>query len=140
MNGAYIQILLAIIGFSAGVIVAGGLFSFIIGLGVISDFADRTHTGDKVMLYEECTALGGILGNLFFMYQIPIPHGEILLPVFGLFSGMFVGCWSMALAEILNIFPIFIRRVRILKAIPWLIVGMAFGKGAGSLIYYVNRW
>ena len=36
------QVLLALIGLGAGVGVAGGLFSFIIGLGVISDFADRT--------------------------------------------------------------------------------------------------
>lgn len=140
MTGWLMQLLLGIIGFSAGVAVAGGLFSFIIGLGVISDFADRTHTGDKVLLYEECTALGGILGNIFFIYQIHIPYGAVLVPVFGLFSGIFVGCWYMALAEILNIFPIFIRRVKILKAIPYLILGMAFGKGFGALLYYFNRW
>ena len=44
------QILLAIIGLSAGVAVAGGLFSFVIGLGVVSDFADRTHTGEHILL------------------------------------------------------------------------------------------
>ena len=38
------QILLAVIGLSAGVAVAGGLFSFIVELGVVADFADRTHT------------------------------------------------------------------------------------------------
>ncbi|QEK18846.1 hypothetical protein LAJLEIBI_02868 [[Clostridium] hylemonae DSM 15053] len=59
------QILLALIGLSAGVVVAGGLFSFIIGLGVVSDFADRTHTGEHVLLYEDCVALGGMLGNIF---------------------------------------------------------------------------
>ncbi|MCI5870184.1 MAG: stage V sporulation protein AB, partial [Dorea sp.] len=42
------NILLAIIGLSAGATAAGGLFSFIIGLGVVSDFADRTHTGEHV--------------------------------------------------------------------------------------------
>ena len=35
------NILLAVIGLSAGVIVASGLFSFVIELGVVSDFADR---------------------------------------------------------------------------------------------------
>ncbi len=134
------QVLLALIGFGAGVGVAGGLFSFIIGLGVISDFADRTHTGDKVLLYEECVALGGILGNLMSVYQFPIPYGAFLVPIFGLVSGIFVGCWSMALAEILNIFPIFIRRVKLLKSIPYIIVSMAFGKGIGAFIFYFNRW
>ncbi|OUP49109.1 stage V sporulation protein AB [Lachnoclostridium sp. An181] len=134
------QVLLGIIGFSSGVVIAGGLISFIIGLGVISQFADRTHTGDKILLYEECTALGGILGNLMYIYHIRIPYGEFLVPLFGIFGGIFVGCWAMALAEILNIFPIFIRRAKILKAIPYLIVGIALGKGLGGLLYFWQRW
>ena len=48
------QILLAVIGSSAGAVAAGGLFAFIAELGVISDFADRTHTGDKIQWYETC--------------------------------------------------------------------------------------
>ena len=51
------QVILAVIGLSSGIAVAGGLFSFIIGLGVVSDFADRTHTGANVILYEEMIAL-----------------------------------------------------------------------------------
>lgn len=31
------QVILAVIGLSSGIAVAGGLFSFIIGLGVVSD-------------------------------------------------------------------------------------------------------
>ena len=45
------QIFLGVIGLSAGVAVAGGLFAFIVELGVIADFADRTHTGDKILFY-----------------------------------------------------------------------------------------
>ena len=45
------QILVAVVGLASGFAVAAGLFSFIIGLGVVSDFADRTHTGKHVMLY-----------------------------------------------------------------------------------------
>ena len=55
------QLVLALVGLSAGAAVAGGLFSFIVELGVIADFADRTHTGDKLLFYETCVALGGII-------------------------------------------------------------------------------
>ncbi len=134
------EILLAVVGLSAGMVVAGGLFSFIIGLGVVSDFADRTHTGEHILLYEDSVALGGILGNIFWVYQIPIPFGEWLAPVFGILAGIFVGCWSMALAEILNVFPIFIRRVKLLKFIPCLILGIALGKGLGALLFFIQRW
>ena len=134
------QIVLAVIGLSAGITVAGGLFSFIIGLGVVSDFADRTHTGDHILLYEDAVALGGILGNIFFIYEIQIPYGGWLLPVFGLLGGIFVGCWSMALAEILDVFPIFIRRIKLVRCIPWAILGMALGRGIGAAIFFLNRW
>ena len=66
------EILLAIAGLSAGVAVAGGLFSFIVELGVIADFADRTHTGEHIRLYEDAIALGGILGTVFFIFQLRI--------------------------------------------------------------------
>ena len=67
------NILLAVIGLSAGVIVASGLFSFVIELGVVSDFADRTHTGEHILLYEDSVALGGILANIFWVFHISIP-------------------------------------------------------------------
>ena len=38
------NILLAVIGLSAGVIVASGLFSFVIELGVVSDFASHKYS------------------------------------------------------------------------------------------------
>ncbi len=134
------QVVLAILGLSAGMGTAAGLFSFIIGLGVVSDFADRTHTGDHIMLYEDSVALGGILGNIFWVYRIPIPHAAWIIPIFGLFAGVFVGCWSMALAEILNVFPIFIRRAKLLKCAPYIILAMAAGKGIGALVFFYNGW
>lgn len=70
------SLLMAVIGLSAGFTVAAGLGAFMIELGVISDFADRTHTGEHVLLYEDSAALGGILGNLFYIYQIAVPGGE----------------------------------------------------------------
>lgn len=134
------QILLAVIGLSAGVTVAGGLFAFIIELGLIADFADRTHTGDKILLYEDCTAIGGIIGNIIYLFKLPVPFGKVLLPIFGIMVGIFVGCWAMALAEILNVFPIFIRRIKIVRYISVLVISMAFGRGIGALLYFIKGW
>lgn len=134
------QIFLAIIGLSAGAGVAAGLFALIVELGVITDFADRTHTGEHVLLYEDCTALGGILGNLFFLFQIRIPFPQLVLPVFGLLAGIFTGCWAMALAENLNVFPIFIRRLKIVRYTAAFVIAMALGRGLGGLFYFWQRW
>ena len=134
------QILLAVIGLSFGAAVAGGLFAFIVELGVIADFADRTHTAEHILLYEDSTALGGIVGTILFVFHLPIPYGRWFLPIFGLFGGIFVGCWSMALAEILNVFPIFIRRIKITRYISAFIISMALGRGVGSILYFMQRW
>ncbi len=73
----------------------------------MADLADRTHTAESLLLYEDSIALGGILGNAVFCFQIMIPCAGFILPFFGVLSGIFVGCWAMALAEILNVFPDF---------------------------------
>lgn len=135
-----VQILMAVIGLSSGIVVAGGLFSLIAGLGVISDFADRTHTGEQILLYEDAVELGGILGNIFFIYQIHIPGGAWMVPIFGLLGGIFVGCWAMALAEMLNLFPVFLRRVKILRYVPHIILGIALGKGVGAFLFFMQGW
>ena len=133
-------VLQAVIGLSAGIAVAGGLFSFIVELGVVADFADRTHTGEKLLFYEDCVALGGILGNLVYIFQIHIPLGGILLAAFGLLSGIFVGCWAMALAEILNVFPVFMRRARIVRYMSAFIISLAVGKGLGACLFFFRGW
>ena len=132
------QIFLGILGMSAGVVVAGGLFSFIVELGGLSDFADRTHTANHILLYEDAVSAGAILGNVFQIFRIGIPGQSVLLAFFGLFAGIFVGCWSMALAEILNVFPIFIRRVKLVRYIKWFIIGIALGKGFGACIGFLQ--
>ena len=134
------QILLALIGLSAGIAAAGGLFAFIVELGVIADFADRTHTGAKILIYEDSTAVGGILGNLCYVFGIGIPAGPWGLGIFGIFAGIFVGCWAMALAEILNVFPVFMRRARIVRYMSAFVISLAIGKGLGAGLFFFQGW
>ena len=134
------QIIMALIGLSAGSIVAGGLFGFVVSLGIVSDFADRTGTADRIGLYEDAVAVGGILGNLVLLYDIPLTAISPLMGVFGIFSGVFVGCWALALAEVLNVFPIFLRRINVTKGVGFVILGIAIGKVLGALIYFFFGW
>ncbi len=134
------QVLLALIGASAGLAAAAGLFSFIVELGIVADFADRTHTGDQLLFYEDCVALGGIAGNILYVFHIGVPLGAPLLAVFGLFAGIFAGCWAMALAEILNVFPVFMRRARIVRYLTAFVISMAIGKGFGACLFFFRGW
>ena len=134
------QAVLAAAGLSAGVATAAGLFSFIVELGVVADFADRTHTAEHILFYEDCVALGGIVGNILYVFHIGIPLGTSLLAAFGAFAGIFAGCWAMALAEILNVFPIFMRRAKVVRYLSAFIISMALGKGLGAFLFFFRRW
>lgn len=134
------QVLLAVIGLSGGMAAAAGLFSFIVELGVVADFADRTHTAEHLLFYEECVALGGIAGNFIYVFRIGIPLSTPLLAVLGLLWGIFVGCWAMALAEILNVFPVFMRRLKIVRYVTVFVIGMALGKGLGAILFFGQGW
>lgn len=45
------QIILGILGVSSGFAVAGGMFAFLIALGVVSRFAGKTHTAKYILYY-----------------------------------------------------------------------------------------
>ena len=124
--------LLAISGFAGGLVVAAGVFAFITLLGVVNRLASKTSTAKHIIIYENMVILGGILGNTWFVYQWDIPFGTIGLILFGLFSGMFIGCQAMALAEILNVIPVFAKRVKIKYGMPYIVATIAVGKAVGA--------
>ena len=132
--------ILGMIGLSSGALVAGGLFAFIASLGIVSDLADRTKTVKHRGMYENAIIVGGILGNMAYLYQMNFGKSAIVLGTFGFFSGIFVGCWAMALAEILNIFPVFIRRTKLVRFVPYIILGIALGKSLGGAVYFYMNW
>ena len=134
------HILLGLIGISSGFIVAGGVIALMIGLRIITRYAGITHTGKNVRYYENFIFLGAIFGTLMTVYQISVPVGSIGLAILGFCFGIFVGGLILALAEIVNIFPIFFRRAGIVKGLSWIIISVALGKTAGSLLHFYMRW
>lgn len=134
------QIILAFIGLSAGTIIAGGVVGLLIGLSITPRYAGITHTSDKMFLYEDVTLLGALFGNIFYLYKLSLPLGTPFLAVYGLFSGIFLGGWILALAEMADVFPIFSRRIRFSEGLPKVIICLALGKFTGSLFFFLKGW
>lgn len=130
------QILTCIVGVSGGVIVSTALAAFIIGLGIIPRYAGITHTGNHLLLYEECLIFGSIFGNLFSVYDFEIFTGRAGAAVVGIFFGIFLGSWIIALGEVVNVFAIMARRVGIKKGVGLIVLSIALGKTAGSLMQF----
>ena len=130
------QIGMAIVGFGGGMIAAGGMVALLIGLGITPRFAGITHTADRILLYEDFTMLGAVAGNVLQLYEPSLAVGKIGLAVYGLGAGMFLGAWILALAEMVDVFPIAIRRLKIKVGVPLIIVAVAAAKICGSLLYF----
>lgn len=147
-------ILLALFAFGGGAIVAGGVFTVLIAVGLVPRFAGKTHTAKHIFLYEEMVVLGTIFGSFFSIYGglcqlgkfmtdtllfngfLSQAIGSVLLCVFGFFAGIFVGCLALAIAEMLDTIPIFTRRIHFQKGLGIMVCAIAIGKVIGSLIYF----
>lgn len=127
---------LILCGLGAGAGLAGGFFSLIIALGIISRFAHQTRTAGSILLYENMVALGGVLGTFWYLYEWNIPMGYPWLILYGSFGGIFVGAWAMALTEIIDTIPIFMRRVYLRKGLTAAVWALALGHSFGAFIYY----
>ena len=132
----FYELVAAIIGLSGGMVVATALAAFIIGLGIIPRYAGVTHTGHNLLLYEDALILGTFLGNIFYLYQFHLPFGQWGLAVIGIFFGMFLGSWIIALGEVVNVFAIMARRVGLTKGVVLVVLSIAIGKTVASLIQF----
>lgn len=128
-------LLLAVFGAGAGAGLAGGFFALLIALGIISRFAHQTKTGPYLWLYEMAVAAGGIFGTMWYLYSWKLPIGQIGLGIYGTASGIFVGAWAMALTEIIDTIPIFMRRIYLKRGLVTIVWSLAIGHTAGSLLH-----
>ena len=134
------NLLLVIIGLGSGVTVAGGVFALITTIDIVPRMADVTHTAKYVTSYEMAVLAGGVFGNHLSTFPISLSLPVWTVGLYGLCSGIFVGCLAVALAEALNVTAIFTRRLRLHKGIALIICSMAIGKTLGSLLYFYNEY
>lgn len=137
------SVFLTVIGLAAGMGVSGGVFTTLIAVGLIPRFAGKTHTAKHIFLYEEMVVCGTLLGGLisvFFPALRIVYGGKIILGIYGVFAGIFVGCLALAIAEVLDSIPIFARRMRFRHGVGIVILCMAIAKTIGSLLYFYNAF
>ena len=130
------QILVTIVGFSSGFLVAGGVVSVMVGLGILTRFIGISHTAKQILCYEDAIFLGGVAGTVVTVFDFEIAIGAWILAVAGAFIGVFIGGWIMALEEVVDIFPVYSRRLGITRGAKWLVFTLAVGKVVGNLIYF----
>lgn len=79
------NLLMCIIGLSAGGAIAGAYVTFIASLGVYTRLEDWANSGRKTLLTENLILAGTTVGNLLTLYDIPVLLGKAGLLVCGVF-------------------------------------------------------
>lgn len=135
--------IMIVLGFCSGAGVAAGTYAFFLVIRVIPRMIQKAGLENKIIYIENKLIQGILFGtvlSLFFwkkrwLYWL---FGKTLLTIYGLSAGIFSGCIAVALAEILDVFPIFFKRIGLKEEMtePLLAV-MAVGKMVGSLFYFL---
>ena len=140
----FLRELLAVIScFGFGALSSAGIFTVFVTVGLVPRLADKTHTANHIEEYETAIVWGAVMGCLLSLFPFSFGGlsflsflGEAMLLIFGLFAGMFVGCFAIAIAEMLNTIPIFSRRISMGAGMGIVLLFMALGKSAGALFYF----
>ncbi|MCD7764475.1 MAG: stage V sporulation protein AB [Lachnospiraceae bacterium] len=133
------ELILILTGFSGGFLVAGGVASIMVGLGIITRFIGITHTARQILWYEDAILLGAVAGNIATVFDFELVTGVWLMAVAGLFIGIFVGGWILALAELVDVFPVYGRRLGIRHGVRGIVIALAIGKTVGSFLYFFRH-
>lgn len=134
------EVFLIIIGLASGGAIASGIFALIVKLGILPRLAEWTKTTQDMKLYENCILLGGTAGNLVTLFSFPMRVGMIGQVIPGLFFGVYIGCFYMALAEALHAVPVLMRRMNIKKGAGTILLSMAIGKAVGAFAFFWYNW
>ena len=139
------HILLGALALFSGIAVSAGTFAFLLVIGVIPRMLCKTSLAKQVIRIENVIILGIIFGVVSSVYMWSFPvygwiFGHMIVALYGISAGIFVGCIAAALAEILHTFPIMFRRVSLKVGLPWVMAAMAFGKLCGSLFYFITGY
>jgi stage V sporulation protein AB len=129
--------LLVFLGLASGVAVGSGLVAFLVVLDVIPRLAQISDARERGATLETAVVFGAVFcsvaGLMDWSFHLPI----FILTIVGILTGAFVGTIAAALTEVLNVFPILTRRLRIEHFLIWLLAAMVLGKVIGSLFEWL---
>lgn len=129
-----------------GAATSAGVISLLTKLGVVPRMIARFQLAKWVIPCECAIALGAIVGCITtvgredaaqMMGGTPQAWQLVFMVFAALCCGIYVGCQAMALAEILNTFPILFRRAKLQVGLRSAVVALAIGKLVGSLWYFI---
>lgn len=130
------KFLQVMIGFSGGLAVGGGFVAFITVLGIIPRLIQLTKTEKLIKVYTASVLLGLLAGTYLSFADVNLNQPFFFLGIWGLLHGIFNGMLAAALTEVLNVYPVLTKRIRLEHKLIVLLMAIVFGKIIGSLFQW----
>lgn len=137
MNSVISNIFEMIIGFSSGLLIGGAFVALLVVLGVIPRMIQLIRERRFISYLMIALLLGVFSGTFLTFSEQSTNYFRPFLFVWGLFQGIFNGMIAAALVEVLNVFPLLSRRLRLEKYMLALLMALVFGKVIGSLFQWL---
>lgn len=126
-----------VFGISGGALVGTAAAAFITLLDIVPRLAQLTNSSRLIRFYESILISSTVSITLLYFTGISINLFKILLIPIGFTLGAFVGLLASALAEVINVIPVLVRRLKIRKHVYIALFSISLGKVVGSLIYWL---
>lgn len=121
------------IGFASGMIIGAGFIALLTLLGVIQRLLQILQFPANMSLFFIILISGVLFGTYLSFTTTFIVVPKWMMIVWGFVHGIFNGMLAAALVEILNVFPLLSRRLKLQHYLFILLMAIVFGKIFGSL-------
>lgn len=133
----WMKLLLLIIALGGGLVVGGALAAFITLIRLIPRLIQITETMEYTKLYQNVFALGGFVTIIMYFSKIHFSFSNFLTGILAGIMGIFVGLFSSALAEVLNVIPVLSKKMKFQEEMKYIIYALTLGKVMGSLYFWL---
>ncbi|OXM16706.1 stage V sporulation protein AB [Paenibacillus herberti] len=142
MSDPFAGLFMAVLGLAGGIAVGSGMVALLIVFDLIPRLAQLSRAFNFSAVFESAVVGGSMFWTWadFFEWKVSLP-AALVLPLPGLFCGIFIGMLAAALTEVMNVLPILAKRLRLTAYLGALVLAMVMGKIAGSLFdWLIYQW
>jgi len=131
------NILEIIIGFSSGVIIGGAFIALLTVLGIVARLIQLSKSWQMIRIYSAALLFGTLFGTFISFTYIAWDRSVVILALWGTMQGIFNGMLAAALIEVLQVFPVLAKRIRMERYVWVFLTAIILGKIFGSLYQWL---
>lgn len=131
------KILEIMIGFSSGVIIGGAFIALLTVLGIVARLIQLSKSWQMTRVYSVALLLGTLFGTFISFTYLALDQPRFILVFWGTMQGIFNGMLAAALIEVLQVFPVLAKRIRMERYLWVFLTAIIFGKIFGSLYQWL---